>query len=82
MKSDDFILHLKKPCWKRTVHIDALTDKNYDPEIPDFVTDPEKSPPSKYGVCFRWACAAAGLALVALALILKYRARKKKTVSV
>ncbi len=82
VKFGDFILHLKKPWWKRTVRIDALADKNYDPEIPDFVTDPEKSPPPKYGVCFRWACAAAGLALVALALILKYRARKKKTVSV
>ena len=81
VKFGEFVLHLKKPWWRRTVHIDALTDRNYDPEIPDFVTDPEKFPPPKHGLYFRWACAAAGLALIALALVRKCRARKKAAAS-
>ena len=81
VKFGEFVLHLKKPWWRRTVRIDALTDRNYDPEVPDFVTDPEKFPPPKHGLYFRWACAAAGLALIALSLVMKYRARKKRAAS-
>ena len=81
VKFGEFVLHLKKPWWRRTIHIDALTGKNYDPEIPDFVRDPEKFPPPKHGLYFRWVCAAAGLALIALALVRRYRARKKAAAS-
>ena len=81
VKFGEFVLHLKKPWWRRTIHIDALTGKNYDPEIPDFVRDPGKSPPPKGGLYLRWACAAAGLALIALSLVMKYRARKKRAAS-
>ena len=81
VKFGEFVLHLKKPWWRRTVRIDALTDRNYDPEIPDFVTDPEKFPPPKHGLYFRWVCVAAGLALIALALVRRYRARKKAAAS-
>lgn len=86
LKYGDFILHLKKPWWKRTIHIDSLTDRNYDPEVPDFVKDPQqlqqfltrKKRPHAEGFYLRLGGAAAGLALIALALVLKYRKGRKR----
>ncbi|MBQ3388329.1 MAG: hypothetical protein IJG60_03865 [Thermoguttaceae bacterium] len=82
----DILIHLKKPWWKRTIHIDKLTDRNYDPEIPDFLKNPDKYPPrkkrlSEEDLYLKLGCSAAGLALIALALVMKYRARKKKAAS-
>ena len=79
----DIVIHLKKPWWKRTVHIDKLTDRNYDPEIPDFLKNLDKYPPRKKrlreeDLYLKLGCSAAGLALIVLALILKYRKRKKR----
>ena len=79
----DIIIHLKKPWWKRTIHIDKLTDRNYDPEIPDFLKNLDKYPPRKKrlreeDLYLKLGCSAAGLALIVLALILKYRKRKKR----
>ncbi|MBR5414410.1 MAG: hypothetical protein IK105_00555 [Thermoguttaceae bacterium] len=86
LKYGDFILHLKKPWWKRTIHIDSLTDRNYDPEVPDFFKDPQqlqqfltrKKRPHAEGFYLRLGGAAAGLALIALALVLKYRKGRKR----
>lgn len=82
LKYGDFILHLKKPWRRRTIRVDKLTDKNYDPDVPDFVKDPQKysapkRSPREEGFGLRLGGAGAGLALIALALVLKYRKRRK-----
>ena len=79
----DLILHLKKPWWKRTIHIDKLTDRNYDPEIPDFLKNPDKYPPRKKrlreeDLYLKLGFSAVGLALIVLALVMKYRAWKRR----